>query len=142
MATRAWPARVVLSALQQRVARIIADLPEAEDFALAGGAALVLARVVERETRDLDYFGPSADDVDALLGAVEAAALAAGLDCRPERVSHARLAISNGAETTEVDLATAPGSGRQRLAASVQQWQEILSGLGTPRIEPGPGMSL
>lgn len=78
MATRAWPARVVLSALQQRVARIIADLPEAEDFALAGGAALVLARVVERETRDLDYLGPSADDVDALLGAVEAAALAAG----------------------------------------------------------------
>ncbi len=40
----------MLSALQQRAARIIAGLPEAEDFALAGGAALVLARVVERET--------------------------------------------------------------------------------------------
>jgi hypothetical protein len=33
----------VLSALQQRVARLVAALPDAEQFAPAGGAALVLA---------------------------------------------------------------------------------------------------
>ena len=35
---------VVLSALQERVARIVAALPEAEQFALAGGVPLVVAR--------------------------------------------------------------------------------------------------
>ncbi len=98
----------MLSALQQRVAAIVATLPEAEQFALAGGAALVLARVVDRETRDLDFFGPSADDVDALTVAVEAALGQAGMEVRRERVSHgfARLIVSDGVEATEVDLAT------------------------------------
>ena len=57
----------VLSALQERVARIVVALPEADGFALAGGAALVVMQVVDRATRDLDYFGPSADEVDRLL---------------------------------------------------------------------------
>lgn len=70
----------MLSPLQHRVARIVAALPEAERFALAGGAALVLARVVDRETRDLDFFGPSADEVDHLAEAVETALTDAGLD--------------------------------------------------------------
>jgi len=105
-ATDARRDAVVLSALQQRVARIVADLPEAEQFALAGGAALVLAQIVDRETRDLDFFGPSADDVDALADAVEAALVEAGMNVRRERSSHgfARLAVSHGGELTEVDL--------------------------------------
>jgi hypothetical protein len=45
----------------------------------------MLARIVVRETRDLDFFGPSADDVDALAGAVEAALLETGMDVRRER---------------------------------------------------------
>jgi hypothetical protein len=47
----------VLSPLQEQVGRIVAALPEADGFALAGGAALVVARVVDRATRDLDFFG-------------------------------------------------------------------------------------
>ena len=54
----------MLSPLQEQVGRIVAALPEADGFALAGGAALVVTRVVDRTTRDLDFFGPSAEDVD------------------------------------------------------------------------------
>jgi hypothetical protein len=55
----------VLSPLQERVAAIVAGLDEAKDFALAGGAALILRGEVERRTRDLDFFGLTGDAVDA-----------------------------------------------------------------------------
>lgn len=54
----------MLSDFQLRVARIIAGLIEAEDFALAGGAALIVRGDVERAARDLDFFGTSPDAVD------------------------------------------------------------------------------
>jgi hypothetical protein len=85
----------------------VASLDEAEGFALAGGAALVYTRVVDRVTRDLDFFGPSADDVDRLAPALEAALARAGLDVRRERQSHGfvRMTVSDGADLTEIDLA-------------------------------------
>jgi hypothetical protein len=97
----------VLSGLQERVARLVASLNEAEGFALAGGAALVYTRVVDRVTRDLDFFGPSADDVDRLAPALEAALVAGGLHVRRERESRGfvRMTVSDGAEATEIDLA-------------------------------------
>jgi len=97
----------VLSPLQEQVGRIVAALPEADGFALAGGAALVVTRVVDRATRDLDFFGPSADDVDRLVPAVESALVAAGLTVRRERNSHgfARLTVIAGDDATEVDMA-------------------------------------
>jgi hypothetical protein len=67
----------MLSALQQRVARLVADLPEAQRFALVCGAALITSEVIERRTRNLDFFGPTADAVDAL--AATAALADAGL---------------------------------------------------------------
>jgi hypothetical protein len=93
--------------LQERVGRIVAALPEAEGFALAGGAALVVTRLVDRATRDLDFFGPTADDVDRLLPAVESALVTAGLTVRRERVTHgfARLTVVAGDDVTELDLA-------------------------------------
>ena len=45
--------------LQQQLRAILDLLPEAQDFALAGGGALIVQGVVSRPTRDLDYFGPS-----------------------------------------------------------------------------------
>ncbi len=54
----------VLSDLQRQVAERIAELPEAEGFALAGGAALILRGDVVRQTRDLDFFGQEPDQVD------------------------------------------------------------------------------
>ena len=44
----------VLSPLQQRVARILAALSEAENFALGGGAALIVRGDIDRRTRDID----------------------------------------------------------------------------------------
>lgn len=97
----------MLSPLQERVARIVADLPEANGFALAGGAALVVTRVVDRATRDLDFFGPSATEVDRLVPAVETALRAAGFEVHRERAVHgfARLTVIDRDDVTEVDLA-------------------------------------
>jgi hypothetical protein len=92
--------RRVLSKLQQVVAHIVTDLLEAEGFALAGGAGLVMRRVVDRQTRDLDYFGPSADDVDRLTPVVESELNAAGFTVRRESASlgFARLSVAAGDE--------------------------------------------
>jgi len=46
----------VLTPLQQRIALLVASLPEAEGFALAGAGALVVHGYIDRQTRDLDYF--------------------------------------------------------------------------------------
>ncbi len=96
----------MLSELQQRLARIVAQLPQADEFALAGGAALVLANIVDRETRDLDYFGPSAGAVDALAEAVETALMTAGLDVRRERGGHGfvRFIVTDGRDATALDI--------------------------------------
>jgi hypothetical protein len=69
----------LLSPLQQRVAGLIAGLPEAEDFALAGGAALIVHGAIDRSTRDLDFFGLEPDAVDRLAPAAERALIEDGL---------------------------------------------------------------
>lgn len=97
----------MLSPLQLQVAEIVGGLDEAVDFALAGGAALILRGDVQRQTRDLDFFGLTAESVDNLLPAVERALAAAGLSVRRIQVGagFARLAIESPADRTEVDLA-------------------------------------
>jgi hypothetical protein len=96
----------MLSPLQQRVARLIAQLDEAEGFALAGGAALIARGEIDRRTRDLDFFGLEVDAVDRLLPVVEEALRAAGLEVSRVQVSHgfARLIVSAGNDRTELDL--------------------------------------
>lgn len=97
----------MLSLLQRRVARIVAELPEAEGFALAGGAALVIAQVVDRETRDPDFFGATADRVDRLVPALEHALRLDGLDVSRKRTNRgfAHFTISdNTGGLTELDL--------------------------------------
>lgn len=63
-----------LSPFQRRVADALFDLPEADGYALAGGAALILRQVITRETADLDALiaarpGPDPGSVDALADA-------------------------------------------------------------------------
>lgn len=96
----------MLTDLQLLVARIVADLPEADGFALAGGGALIVRGDVERRTRDLDFFGLSPDAVDQLLPAAERALALAGLDVDRVRASagFARLMVSDGDDRTELDL--------------------------------------
>lgn len=98
----------MLSALQLEVARLLQGLPEAEDFVLAGGAALIVHGDVDRLTRDLDFFTVEPDAVDRLLPAFEAAVRDAGLELTEQQVAHgfARLVVSDGTNQTGVDLAS------------------------------------
>jgi hypothetical protein len=96
----------VLSGLQERIARILAELPEARDFALAGGAALIATHLVDRRTNDLDFFTDRPDAVLELLPVLEESLRHNGLkvERRQAQAGFARLAVSDGAEVTEVDL--------------------------------------
>lgn len=78
----------MLSPLQERVAEIIAGLDEARDFALAGGGAMIVRGDIERQTRDLDFFGPTANAVDQLVPAVDRALRAVGLTVHRVQESH------------------------------------------------------
>lgn len=93
----------MLTPLQERVASIVAGLAEAEGFALAGGAALIARGEIQRETRDLDFFGLTPGDVDRLVPAVDRAP--AGR-LRRVQVSpgFARLIVESGDDSTELDL--------------------------------------
>lgn len=96
----------MLSPLQEQVAEIIAGLEEAEGFALAGGAALIARGDVHRQTRDLDFFGPTPDAVDRLVPAVDRALREAGLVVHriQENPGFARLVVESGDDRTELDL--------------------------------------
>ena len=108
VSTPRWGTGGVLSDLQLRVARIIAGLVEAEDFALAGGAALIVRGDVERATRDLDFFGTSADAVDHLVPAAESALQQAGFQVERliDSPGFTRFVVANELDRTEVDLAS------------------------------------
>jgi hypothetical protein len=97
----------VLTPLQEQVARIVAGLEEASEFALAGGAALIARGDVKRETRDLDFFGLTAEAVDRLVPAVDRALRAAGLTVHRIQVNpgFARLIVESADDRTELDLA-------------------------------------
>ncbi len=97
----------VLSEAQLEVARIVAALPEAEEFALAGGAALIVQGKVDRETRDLDFFGLDPESVNRLLPAAEQALRKEGFDVSRvvESSGYARLLVVGLHGVTELDLA-------------------------------------
>lgn len=99
--------RLMLSSLQLEIARIMAELPEAHGFALAGGAALIVQGIVSRTTRDLDYFSPSDEEIGRALPAIEEALRSAGLTIQriQEAKTFARLHISRGQEECLLDLA-------------------------------------
>jgi hypothetical protein len=97
----------VLTALQEQVAAIVASLAEAESFALAGGAALIARGDVQRQTRDLDFFGLTPAAVDRPVPAVDRALREAGLVVRhiQENPGFARLTVGRDDDRTELDLA-------------------------------------
>jgi len=98
----------VLSPLQQRVAAVVARLPEADGFALAGGGALIARGDIDRATRDLDYFATDPGRVLELLPALNDALTAAGLEVTVERAADgfARLVVTDRDASTEIDLAS------------------------------------
>ena len=97
----------MLSPLQERVAALVTGIEDAKEFALAGGAALIIQGRISRQTRDLDFFGPAPAAVDRLLPRVETALTEEGLTVRRVLVNpgFARLEIGDGRDQTELDLA-------------------------------------
>jgi predicted nucleotidyltransferase component of viral defense system len=85
---------------------MLAALPEAREFALAGGAALISGGLVDRETRDLDFFADRPEAVLELLPVLEERLRHAGLQVERQeaQIGFARLAVSDDAGSTEVDL--------------------------------------
>jgi predicted nucleotidyltransferase component of viral defense system len=98
---------VPLSPLQERVAAVVNALPDAEELALAGGAALISWDIGDRMTRDLDFFAKHRETVDRLAPVAEQALRSEGLDVEVVRASpgFVRLQISDDNEATELDLA-------------------------------------
>ena len=103
------PRQGVLSDLQQRIVECLIRLDEAESFVLAGGAALIAHGIVDRPTRDLDFFSTEPANVDLLLPALEKALRNGALAVTREQVApgFARLIITDdeSSEQTRVDLA-------------------------------------
>jgi hypothetical protein len=97
----------VLTPFQKRIAAIVAGLDEAEDFALAGGGALIVRGDVDRDTRDLDFFGLTIESVDRLAPAVERALTRAGMEIvtLQSNQGFVRLVASQGDDLCEIDLA-------------------------------------
>lgn len=83
-------------------------MPEAEGFALAGGAGLIVHQVTQRTTNDLDFFTPDAGHVARLLPALEEALRADDLQVTRIRstTGFARLAVEDREQATVVDLAS------------------------------------
>lgn len=75
----------MLNELQQRVARLMSGLPAADDFALADGAALIVYGLVDRSTRDRDYFATDSDAVAGVVPALETALQRDGLQVARRR---------------------------------------------------------
>ncbi|MGQ0847529.1 MAG: nucleotidyl transferase AbiEii/AbiGii toxin family protein [Actinomycetota bacterium] len=96
----------MLSPLQKRLWRLVGGLPDAESVALAGGAALIVRGIVERPTRDLDFFATSPEEVNRLLPALEASLRESGLKVQRVQIADgfARLLVSSEIETTTIDL--------------------------------------
>jgi hypothetical protein len=98
----------VLTPLQRHAAEVIAGLEAAHDFALAGGAALILQGAVDRPTRDLDFFTVDPSGVQRLLPQAEQALEEAGFSVRRVRegVGFVRLEVGRSDESFEIDLAS------------------------------------
>ena len=96
----------MLTAFQERIARLFLSLPTSEDFALGGGAALVFKRAVPRVTDDLDFFAVAAEQVrpavDGFVDALKEASIP--FEVIRSVPGYARLTVGHDAESTVVDV--------------------------------------
>ena len=97
----------MLTELQERTWRIIAALPEADGFALAGGSALILTGVVQRGSNDIDVFGAYPRSAIPFAEAAQRVLTDEGLNPTVERWGEGfvRMRVTDGADTTRVDIA-------------------------------------
>ena len=99
--------RWILTELQERTWRILAAVPEADGFALAGGSALILTGVVQRGSNDLDVFGTYPGSAIPFAEAAQRGLTSEGLNPTVERWGEGfvRMRVTDGADTTWVDIA-------------------------------------
>lgn len=99
----------MLTPLQERIAEIVRGLPEARGFALAGAGGLLVRGLIDRPTRDLDYFTVPGEEeaLSALRDALERALDRAALDHSRQRdlSTFIRVEVSDGDDRCEIDLA-------------------------------------
>jgi hypothetical protein len=98
---------VALSDIQVRLTEVVRSVPGADELVLAGGAALVVLGIGDRETNDLDWFADRADVVEALAPRFVQACDAAGLRVTQliSEMGFHRFEVSDGQQATIVDLA-------------------------------------
>ena len=106
------PSRVIsllLTPLQVQIAEIVKELPQSEGFALAGAGALLVHGLIDRATRDLDYF-TTPGEVEALATLRDALeetfdTLDLGHTRKRDLPTFVRIEVSGGDDRCEVDLA-------------------------------------
>ena len=96
----------VLLPFQQRIATSIGQSLKDSDFALAGGAALIMQGLVDRKTNDLDYFGTSTRVLTERLPLAIAQLQRDGLEVETRRQSDTfvRIVVRDGVNEVEVDF--------------------------------------
>jgi hypothetical protein len=114
-----------LTPLQERVARLIAELLGDTDSVLVGGAGLIAQGLVDRTTRDLDYFGSGNPRPGDLTRRASAALEEHGLNVQviQDSDSFGRLIVGDGNEETEVDF----GVDVQLFAPVIGEFGSLLS---------------
>jgi hypothetical protein len=99
----------LLTPLQLRLAGVVTALPEADGFALAGPGGVLVHGLIDRATRDLDYFSTPGDEaaVADLRDALERALDDNGLTRRRQRnlPTFVRIEVGDGDDRCEIDLA-------------------------------------
>lgn len=99
----------MLTPFQERIVGIVSGLPEARGFALAGAGGLLVRGLIDRPTRDLDYFTVPGEERalvelrDALERAFESAGLARAR--RRDLPTFVRIEVGDGDDRCEIDLA-------------------------------------
>jgi len=96
----------VLSPLQERIRLAISAVADELDLALAGGGGLVLSGVVDRRTRDLDFFARYPSLQPEVVERVQEALEADGLqvDREEDRPTFARLRVTSSHDSTTIDV--------------------------------------
>jgi hypothetical protein len=97
----------MLTRLQQQVALIVAGVLDAQDVGLAGGGALISQGLVDRLTRDLDFFAAPGVVLADFAPSIVEALVKDGLEVEVKRQAETfyRLAIKSVDGETELDLA-------------------------------------
>lgn len=96
----------MLSSLQRRIVRLVAQADPDRVLVLAGGAALIVRGIVDRKTRDIDLFAASESELAGVGPQIERALVDDGLRVRrvQDHDGFIRLEVTYGRDSCIVDL--------------------------------------